>query len=91
MLVRDAKSVTGHVRCQVTGRNPTVSVSRAPVDSIRDCQGLNRNTAISPNAMTATTMRFANGDIRLTSYFLRFDFVELDGFVNPATRASAFS
>ena len=69
MLVRDAKSVTGHVRCQVTGRNPTVSVSRAPAESIRDCQGLNRSTAISPNAATAMNTRFVNGDKCLTSLF----------------------
>ena len=29
VLVRDAKSVTGHVRCQVTGRKPTLRSSRA--------------------------------------------------------------
>ena len=29
MLVRDAKSVTGHVKCHVTGKKPTVSTSRA--------------------------------------------------------------
>ena len=29
VLVRDAKSVTGHVRCQVTGKKPTVKRGRA--------------------------------------------------------------
>ena len=62
VLVRDAKSVTGHVRCQVTGRNPTLSVSRSPA-SAACCQGLNRNTAITPMAAMPTATRLANGDM----------------------------
>lgn len=42
VLVLDAKSVTGHVRCQVTGRKPTDNCCRA-ASLLPRCQGLKRS------------------------------------------------
>lgn len=53
VLVRVAKSVTGHVKWQVTGRNPTARVSRDWVDCAgRFSQGLKRaNVSRAKKAM----------------------------------------
>ena len=66
-LVFDAKSVTGHVRWQVTGRNPTASVSRAAAGGFRRrgaarCHGCSRSTARSATKARAPALQRTNGD-----------------------------
>src|SRR5690349_23016246 len=62
-LVRVAKSVTGQVRWHVTGRKPTVSVSRAcniPADP--RCHGLYRTTARTARNTTDPAIQRAADD-----------------------------
>src|SRR5687767_14051678 len=73
-LVRVAKSVTGQVKWQVTGKNPTFNSCRMELDRPlngspeRDCHGLNLRTPSTAIKATIPTSQRVMGERNITSF-----------------------